>query len=262
MIDRRQARWDEMKRIAMGMAALGLLVVAGPLGCSSDDKLVTPVEHKSPWSSERTWALVPLANESGVSTLDTLTLSDDFVAEIEAAEGIRCLPLNRSIAALRSMGLNEIRTDAEARSLMRLLQVDGLVVASITAFDPYQPLTLGVAAQLYTTEQAGPTATDVSELTMAVTERDGRDRSKLGPSSQASRIYSANNHDVLQRVEAYAAGRYNPKSGLRKQVYTSSMSSYSRFVAFEVVGELLSSERTIRAEQAEVAEAATASDPR
>ncbi|MBL9120381.1 MAG: hypothetical protein JNL80_10760 [Phycisphaerae bacterium] len=240
------------------LGALLLVALALPLGCASDEKLTTPVEHQSPWGAERTWALVPLANESGVTTIDTLAMSDDFIAEIEAVEGIRCVPLNRSIAAMRSMGLSSIRTDGEARGLMRVLQVDGLVVGSITAYDPYQPLKLGIAAQLYTTDQAAPAATDVGELTMAVTDRGQPDQARLGPSSQASGIFDASNHGVLQRVAVYAAGRHNPKSGLRAQVYTTTMTSYTRFVAHEVVGELLSSEAAQRAERAEVANAEAA----
>lgn len=266
MIDRRGQRSGGARSGASGrvggLAAVGILALAasalaGLSGCASEDKLVTPTEHRSPWGAERTWALVPLANESGVSTIDTLTLSDQFVAEVEAVEGIRCIPLNRSIAGMRALGLNAIRTDAEARGLMRVLQVDGLVVGSITAYDPYQPLTLGMAAQLYTSDQPEPAATNVAELTMAVTERGPADRSKAGPSSQASRIYAANNHEVLQRLARYAAGRNNPKSGLREQIYTSSMNAYSRFVAFETVGELLNAESARQAERMEVAEGGT-----
>ncbi len=224
--------------IALSAAA----AIGGLTGCASDEKLVTPTEHHSPWDAERTWAVVPLANESGVTKIDTLSISDNFVAEAEAIEGIHCIPLNRSIAAMRSLGLQQVRTDAEARALLRVLQVDGLVVGSITAYNPYMPLSLGIAAQLYTVDSPAPAATDVRELTMAVTERSVADRGRAGPSAQASRVYDASNHDVLLRIASYAAGRHNPKSGLREAVYTSSMSSYSRFVAFDVMGELLATE--------------------
>jgi hypothetical protein len=252
---RNRIRAVEQSRRFVTQVLLALTALAGGAGCASEERLTTPVEHQSPWGAERTWAVVPLANESGVSSVDALAMSDDLVAEVEAVEGLRAIPLNRTIAAMRAMGLPSVRTDAEARALLRVLQVDGLLVGSVTAYDPYQPLTLGVAAQLYTTDRPQVTATDVGELTMAVTDGGGAGSAgqRLGPSSQASRIYSASNHDVLQRVATYAAGRHNPKSGLRQQVYTASMSAYSRFVAFEVVGEILSGESALRSERAEVA---------
>jgi hypothetical protein len=230
--------------ISRSLAALWCVAALGGClaGCASEDKLVAPVEHRSPWLEERTWAVVPLLNESGVSAVDTLAISDDFVAEVESIQGVRCLPLNRSLAAMRSMGLQTIRTDAEARGLLRILQVDGLLVASVTSYDPYPPLNLGIAAQVYTVDSPAPTATDVAELTMSVTERAAVDRSKLGPSSQASRVYDASNHDVLARIARYAAGRHDPKSGMRAAVYTSTMGAYRRFVAYDILGELMTSE--------------------
>lgn len=242
------------------LAGVTIALLIGFLGgCASDEKLGTPIEHRSPWAADRVWAVVPLANESGVSVVDTLGISDDFVAEVDAIDGISCVPLNRSIAAMRSLGLQSVRTDAEARALLRVLQVDGLVVGSITAYDPYTPLTLGVAAQLYTVDAPAPNATEMGELTMAVRETDSANRQRLGPSSQSSRVYDASNHDVLRRLAGYAAGRHNPKSGLREAVYTSSMDAYSRFVAYDVMGELLSTEFAKSGERAEVAERAAGS---
>ncbi len=236
---------DLARRSLHRVSSHALIALATPLvavligGCASQEKLAPPVEHRSPWAGERTWAVVPLANESGVSAVDTLGISDDFVAEVEAVEGLRCIPLNRSITGLRSLGLAQIRSDAEARALLRVLQVDGLVVGSITAYDPYKPMTLGIAAQVYTVDTPAPTATDVGELTMAVRERGNADRSRTGPAAQASRVYDARNHDVLERIGRYAAGRHDPKSGLRESLYVNSMDAYGRFVAFEVVGSLV-----------------------
>jgi hypothetical protein len=100
-------------------------------------------------------------------------------------------------------------------------------------------MTLGIAAQVYTVDTPAPTATDVGELTMAVRERGNADRSRTGPAAQASRVYDARNHDVLERIGRYAAGRHDPKSGLRESLYVNSMDAYGRFVAFEVVGSLV-----------------------
>jgi hypothetical protein len=244
------------RTLLCGGALVLLAVGFGSVGCSSNDKLVAPEPLRSPWGAERVWAVAPLTNQSGVSTVDTLRLSDNLVAEAEAIDGVRCLPLNRSLAALQGLGIKAVATDADARSLMKTLQVDGLVVGTVTAYDPYQPLQLGLAVQLYTSDRTEPLSTDVRELTMATGQADGRGStpmSRNGPAATASRVFDANNHDVLMRLDRYAAGRFNPKSGLRKNVYTASMDSFSRFVAYELLGELLATEAAKRAPRPDTA---------
>ncbi|MDZ4755118.1 MAG: hypothetical protein SGJ11_11575 [Phycisphaerae bacterium] len=231
--------------IALGFAATVLV----HSGCASEEKLVAPTSLRSPWEGERVWAVAPLTNESGVSTVDTFRLSDQFVIELDGVEGISCLSLNRTLAGMQALGMRQVTNDADARSLMRVLQTDGLLVAAVTAYDPYRPLQLGIAAQVYTADDAAAAATDVSELTMARGGDEGSTRTaaRSGPSSQTSRVYAANNHAVLAKVGEYAAGRHNPRSGLRKNVYLASMDSYARFVAYDVVRELLAAEFAQRA---------------
>jgi hypothetical protein len=190
------------------------------------------------------WAVVPFRNESGVSSVDTLGIADDFVVTIDDVVGLQCIPLNRTIAGLRALGMAGVASDADARALMAVLQVDGLVVGTVTAYDPYRPIELGVAAQLYSAASRSPTAADPDTLTLAIRESTGADQgSNIGPSAQFSRVYSGSNHEVIARVRDFAAGRHQPKSGFRDEIYLSSMTTFRRFVAFEVVGGLISIER-------------------
>ncbi len=240
-----------LKVLVRGSAFLVTFTLAVTLsGCASDDKLVAPVPLNSPFVGERVWAVAPLMNQSGVSTIDVLHMSDAFVIEVDGVQGISCLPLNRTLAAMQGLGLEQISTDADARALMRVLQVEGLFVGTITAYSPYQPLKLGIAAQAYTNDRAAATTASVTELTMSMGDSGAASApgtNRMGPSSQTSRVYDANNHDVLMRLGQYAAGRSDPKSGLRQQIYVTTMDAYTRFVAFDVVGSLLASEASQQA---------------
>ena len=82
-------------------------------GCAA--RLSQPIVLRAPYETERVWAVVPFANESGVSNADGVAVADRFVSEIEQVEGLRCLPLNRTLAAMRSLGniTGEIEIDRD-----------------------------------------------------------------------------------------------------------------------------------------------------
>lgn len=232
-------------RARAGALGAALLPAALLVACASEPKLTSPSVLYSPWPGERTWAVVPFANESGVSTVDTMALSDAFAAEIDGVEGIDCLPVNRTISGMRAAKLGAVRSEADARLLLNVLGADGLVVGTVTAFDPYRPLELGVAAQVFTEARStDSTSPDLATMTMATSEsRNSPNAERSGPSSQFSRVYRANNHDVMALVASYASGRTDFKSGMGPSTYLTTMSAYERFVAYDVTRQLLNQER-------------------
>ena len=239
--DRRLPWGNAAHRASVGLTALMLACVAG---CASDDKLTAPTTIQSPWPEERTWAVVPFLNESGVSAVDTLTISDHFVAELDGVDGIACIPLNRSLAAMRALGLRAVTNDQDARAVMRTLQVDGLMVGSITAYEPYRPLQLGVATQIYTSDTPAESVSNADALLLPAHESGSGAQAVAtsGPSAEYSRVYDAQNHDVLMRLQSYASGRFAPKSGFREGIYLASIDAFSSFVAFDTIQELMKEE--------------------
>ena len=242
-------------RISQGLV---IAAIAALSGCASDGKLTPPVPLQSPWSTDQTWAVLPFTNESGVSVVDTMAIADHFVAEIDSVDGLSCVPLNRSLAAMRTAGIRAITSDADARAMLRLLNVDGVLVGTVTAYDPYRPFRFGVAVQIYTEKIGAPEGTSADAITLATSESHVAVEAKATqPSTQVSRVYDANNHDTLTRLAAYSAGRYAPKSGMRAEVYLASMDRYSRFVAYDVVQSLLNEEAARFAPRPEVAGASS-----
>jgi len=210
--------------------------------------LTTPYDTSG---GEVLWAVVPLRNESGTSVAEPLVLSDHLVGAIEEVEGIRCVPLDRTLAAMQSLKLRAIQNPAQARSLAQAMGVDGVVVGSVTAYDPYTPL-LGLSLALY----ARPGATMTSRPTPSFNPRElataTTDTTVAGEDSGYSErplaVWSGRldgkNHQTLMDLRTYANGRTREVSALGWRRYTASMDLYSQFAMYRGVDGLLQQEWT------------------
>jgi len=219
----------------------GVVFVALMGGC----RYQKPVDLNSPWlPRQQVWAVAPLANESGVSAVDRLAVSDALVLETASIDGVDVLPLNRTLEAMTALqiGLNGIPTNEEFQVLIQELGVDAILVGTVIAYDPYQPLRFGASIQLIEASGRVSQAFDPRSLTMAVSER-GVQTGLSGPSPlvQASGIFDAENHGVLMSLERYAAGRSThelARSGVG--LYLLDMDEFSEFVFHELLDRLLS----------------------
>jgi hypothetical protein len=226
---------------AMLIAALAACVCA----CNSQEKLQPPSVLFSPYNRPQIWAVAPLANESGVSTVRTDQIADALVEQIVQTQGLHAMPLNRVFAAMRKLQIRSIASPMEANALMIALQVDGLIVGTVTAYDPYSPLKLGAAVQLYHRDAPPPmAAVDPVKLTRAPTELVApAAMSQLAPTAQAANVFDASNHQTLAWLDEYAAGRIDPGSAYGQRIYLVNMELYTQFVAYRLLHDLLESER-------------------
>jgi len=243
-------RWCVCSRTRFYLVlAVGVLMV----GCAKPDPLTPPQQLMSPYAStpaEPIWAIVPLRNESGTSAVDVLELSDTLVATVTQARGLRALPLNRTLDAMQAMEMARPETPADLDRLARTLGADGLIVGSVTAYDPYEPvvgLSLALYARAGMLEQPGGLDLDIDarQLREQPTEYDyfgTQQAAGRGPASSVMLVLDGRDHDVRMRVRRYADGRRDSVSALGWERYLRSMPEYERFVAFEAVGALLQRE--------------------
>jgi hypothetical protein len=193
------------------------------------------------------WAVIPLRNESGTSVADALAISDAVVAAAQQVRGVRCLPLNRSIEAMRALGLKTINTEAEARQLAQTLGVDGVLAGSVTAYDPYDPPVLGLSLALYAQpgslwRQRGDMP-DPYRLSRSYTDQGSLRAALQGaPVTVASEHYDGKDHGVQLALRSYAEGRTRQPSALGWRVYLKSMALYTEFASHETVRRLLEEE--------------------
>jgi hypothetical protein len=224
---------------------LVLLIVAFMLlisGCGP--RLEPPTVLAAPYEQPMLWGVAPFANESGVSVVDTARVADAFTAEAQQVRGVNTVPVNRVIAAMRELDMAAITSRADALTIMNLLALDGLIVGTVTAYDPYRPMTLGLAVELYSSPRILQTDLDPR----ALAERTSGEPSpgELGPRfpvAAAAGVFDAGNHATLMQLEAYAAGRSEPESAYGDDIYLVSMDLYTKFACHRLLHDLLANER-------------------
>ncbi|MEX0876005.1 MAG: hypothetical protein WD114_00980 [Phycisphaerales bacterium] len=229
-----------------------LLLTGGCASASARDQLYPPGVIVSPYDTaggDVLWAVIPPMNESGTSLASEMAIGDAVVAAAQGIRGVRCLPLNRTLEAVRALGLTDgIRSSADASKIAEYLGADAVLAGSVTAYDPYNPPVFGLALALYARPGAmnNPDAgrLDTRALTMSFTDFGTFDGLSFAgePISVVSEHLNARNHDVQFAVKAFAEGRSNHGSALGWRVYLASMDLYTQFAAHHTIGRLIDEE--------------------
>ncbi len=246
------------------LVASAFLMLPALVGCSGTrkDVLVQPATLRAPQypgMAGRTpvWAVAPLRNESGVSVVDSLTVTDQLARQVHSVEGLDVIPVNRTIAAMRALRMEDIYSPADARRLAEALGADAIIVGTMTAWDPYDPPKIGLSLALFAQDGSpmlraarAPLATPASDTpeTFAL-ETSGRDMTIGGsefsdePIATASEHLDGANHGVQMLVKNYASGRHETVSALGWRRYLASMPLYTDFASYRLVGRLLEAEQ-------------------
>ena len=228
-------------------AALGTCVGGG---CAGPD-LMPAEQVVSPYSittGEVLLAVAPLRNESGTGVVDTLAMTDRLVQKLDEITGITCLPTNRSLQAMRALGMEFVSSPSDAKKLGRALGVDGLVVGTITAYDPYDPPKLGLTLAIFGSDGrlAGnkgggpdPVAMQSAGSEAAVSAGLFRDQ----PLTVVSEMLDGRDQGVQMNVRRYAEGRTEQATALGWRGFMVNMDLYSQFASWWSVYRLMSEER-------------------
>lgn len=225
-------------------------IVACLVGCANERQLTAPKTIEAPYDTSRgevLWAVAPLRNESGTKEVNIGEMSDLVVAAVEQVRGVRTVPLNRTIEAMRALELPALRTPSDARRLAQAMGVDGILVGSITAYDPYTPV-LGISLALFarpgSLADRGPNLLNPRKLQESPVDPGpaGSTQYSESPLVVVSEHLDAKNHQVLMDVQQYAVGRQSGRDSYGWERYTRSMVLYSEFAAFQAVDKLMRAE--------------------
>jgi len=209
----------------------------------------------APYASRRVWAVAPLRNESGSLHADGLMFADRFARALENAQGLDTLPVNRTLEAMQALRMEQITSPAEAMQLMHALGADGLVVGTLTAYDPYDPPKVGIAMELYLNRDVEALEMlDPRLLAEAAVDPSPRRTSpqRRQPVSVASAFLDAADPMVRQQLKRYAVDRgkaNDPRFKLFTEqddhwrLYRISIDLYAEFVGYEMSRRLLDVER-------------------
>ena len=257
------------------LAALVLLVAA--VGCASR-RPVLPPPLRSPYPERRIVAVAPLRNESGSLAADAVRLADHLTRALEEVLGLDAVPVNRVLSAMDALGLGGVATPEDAHLLREALGADAIVVGTVTAYDPYDPPTLGLTLELFGGEGGGEggwggdagatldvralsgSGTDVSPVDSADPDEKSQTPVPL-PLSRVSAVLDASDGRVRAAVKRYASTRGPDDPETRRggpfsslpgyaggeddaswRRYRLSMDLYSEFAAHEMVRRLMRAE--------------------
>ncbi|MEE2908646.1 MAG: hypothetical protein VX527_12540 [Planctomycetota bacterium] len=222
-----------------GSLLTGCLLLCLMTACEHSRKLQQPQRLSAPYGWTALWAVAPLVNESGTTAVNTIRISDSLTEELQQVEGINTVPVTRTLAVMHKLRMRAVTTQQDARTLMDTLGVDGLIVGTVTAWDPYSPPTLGLALQLFTNDDRLN-----SPRTDSFPDQSTR-TSRAGPSAaaQAAGIFDASDHTTLESLAIFATGRTHPSSVYGADIYLMKMDLYTKFVAHQLLAGLLRNEQ-------------------
>jgi hypothetical protein len=228
---------DEAMRTATWMVLVMLLVAAG---CSKKPPQYGTERRLSlPDRREQVWAVAPAIDLSGQS-VDPILQADLVYAQLQTVAGVKAIPVNRVVEVYASLRITSVQSADQAALVCDLLGADGLVVPTITAWDPYNPPKIGASLQLFARPDAyqRPGNIDVRDLVRQAAPKVGQ--SYPQPDfAQSVGMFDAADGSVRDRLMRYAAGRNDPLGPLKHKEYLLSIDRYSSFVYHELIEGLL-----------------------
>src|SRR5262245_6537944 len=134
------------------LPALAMLACIAASGCALlPDRIVEPQFH-NPFPQIFRVAVLPFFNQSAEPTVDGDTVAMAYYNELQTIPGFEVMPvgvakqmLAASIAATRA----EPRGGADFQRLARMMNVDAVLVGSITEYSPYYPPRIGISVDWY-----------------------------------------------------------------------------------------------------------------
>src|SRR5438045_5628799 len=116
-------------------------------------------EHEKPYGTERglystlrkrqVWAVAPAVNLSGQSHVDALLQADLLYQQLQQVQGLTIVPVNRVAELYATLRIERVQSEKQAQLVCDLLGCEGLLVPTVTAFDPYNPPKVGASLQLF-----------------------------------------------------------------------------------------------------------------
>lgn len=195
----------------------------------------------SPLRKRQVWAVAPAVNLSGQEQVDVLLQGDLAYQQLQQVDGITAIPVNRVAQVYASLRIEQVQSPQQAQIVCNVLGCDGLIVPTVTAYDPYDPPKLGAAIQLFRRGAAAGRTEGVSPREMARRASPKRNE-PLSPEPdflQAVGMFDAASGSVREALMNYADGRKDPVGPLGAKEYLVSMDRYCGFVYHTLLSELL-----------------------
>lgn len=132
-------------------------------GCSLFPDVRDRPRYHNPLPQLHRIAVLPFFNQSSEPTLDELKVTEAYYAELQAIPGFEVMPVGVTLKAVESYALGTGRVTRggqvawemiDFQELARALQVDAVVVGSVTDYDPYYPPRMAMTTRWFAANPA------------------------------------------------------------------------------------------------------------
>jgi len=199
--------------------------------------------YLSPLKKREVWAVAPAVNLSGYRDADPLLQADLVYQQLQQVRGLTVIPVNRVVEVYATLKIDKVQSQEQAALVCDLLGCDGLMVPTVTAYDPYDPPKFGASLQLLSRPItfARPANVDPRELVRQATPQQvDSPQTVRFDIVQSVGMFDASNGSVREALDGYVAGRHDPVGPMGPKEYLASMDRYCGFVYHELIGEVLS----------------------
>jgi hypothetical protein len=224
-----------------GLRYMLMVIAAGLAGCAGSAPPYGVEQRLAlPGTSQQVWAVAPAINLSG-QKLDPVLQADLLHQQLGRVEGLVPLPVNRVIDVFAALRIDQVQSAEQAALVCDLLECDGLIVATITAFDPFDPPKLGASLTLFRKDRSyqRPPNVDPRELVRRAAPATAPVAARPAQLLQAVGMFDAADGSTRQALLEYARGRNDPSGPYRDRLYLVEMDRYCGFVYHQLIGELL-----------------------
>ncbi len=232
-----------MMRSILATVTLATIVA----GCSSTPQYGQERQVALPGTKRQIWAVAPAVNLSG-QRVDPLLQADLAYQQLQQVDGITVIPVNRVAEVYAGLRIDRIASQEQAELVCEMLGADGLLIPTVTAYDPYDPPKVGASLQLFGKPAGQRKKKIVNARELA--RRAAPDDDEALPAStmppqflQVVGMFDAANGSVRKAVHDYAKGRNDPVGPYGADEYFVSMDRYSGFVYHVLIAELMNHPR-------------------
>lgn len=240
---RRSARSNRRRILHKVVTVLiGWTILAG---CTASEKRVDPFFVRNPFLGPMTIAVAPAINLSGSIEFDRNRFADLMAVELSYADGITVIPVSRVLGVLSVQGRDAVESPTHAGTLAQSLGADAILVFAVTRYDPYDPPSIGLTAQLYAARTPpGLGATAQGEVPSPQPGSAGNQRGDSAPLlAQSSAVHDAAHAAVAADIAEFAQNRNADNSPYGWRKFVVSQQGFMQYCCYATIRSLLGGER-------------------
>jgi hypothetical protein len=175
---------------------------------------------------------------------DLLALTSALHSQLQSIEGLEVLP---DAVAVATVEKEKLALPRDGLKLADALSADGVFLAIVTDYSPYDEPVIAMGLVLYSRATAPARPVDLDKIIQGGAPLVMPDSQAAKPVTAVFDVYDAGQKTTRRRMELYAEGQMASDVGLGWERYYRSMPHFMRFATYEITWELFNQLKVERA---------------